>query len=146
MSAENKAVVRRYFDEIWNKRNTAVIDELFAPNYVNHDPSGPDFGRGPECIRRMTSFYLAAFPDTRFTIDEQIAEGDKVLTRWTVRGTHQGDLRGLAPTGRKVTFMGMTISRISNGKIVEDYDVWDALGMMQQLGAVPEQARGFAAR
>ncbi len=146
MSAENKAVVRRFIEEIWNKRNMAVIDEIFAPNYVNHDPSSPDFGRGPESVRRLTSFYLSAFPDTRFTIDDQISEGDRVLTRWTARGTHQGDLRGIAPTGRKVTVTGMTVSRVSNGKIIEDYENWDALGLMQQLGAIPEQARGFAAR
>jgi steroid delta-isomerase-like uncharacterized protein len=146
MSAENKAVVRRYIEEVWNQRKLNVLDELIDPNYVEHDPASPDFGRGVNAARSAVNLYLAAFPDTNFTIEEMVAEGDRVVTRWTARATHKGELRGIAPTGRKVTVAGTTISRIAGGKIVEAHVNWDALGLFQQLGAYPEQAKGRAAR
>jgi steroid delta-isomerase-like uncharacterized protein len=144
MSEANKSLCRRFVEEVWNNRNMSVIDEIFAANYTEHDPSGPDFGRGPESVRKMLNHYLTAFPDTRFTIDDLIAEGDRCVLRWTARGTHRGELRGIAPTGKQVTVTGTTVSRITNGKFVESYANWDALGMMQQLGVVQKQAAGRA--
>ncbi len=132
---ENKALSRRLIEEVWNQGNLAVIDELIAPNYVDHDPTGPI--QGPEGMKQFVSMYLTAYPDTHFTIEDQIAEGDRVVTRWTARGTHKGPLMGIPPTGKQVTVAGISIDRVVNGKLVEDWTSYDALGMMQQLGVVP---------
>jgi len=135
----NKEIVRRLGVEPW-EGNLGVIDELTAPDYVGHDPSMPEPQRGPEGIKEFVSGYLAAFPDGKFTIDEQLAEGDLVATRWTGRGSHQGELMGIPPTGKQVTVSGITISRVVKGKVVEEWTNWDTLGMLQQLGVVPEMA------
>ncbi len=132
---ENKALSRRFIEEVWNQGKLAVIDELVAPNYVDHDPTGPI--HGPEGMKQFVSMYLAAYPDTHFTIEDQIAERDTVVTRWTARGTHKGPLMGIPPTGKQVTVTGISIDRVVNGKLVEDWSNYDALGMMQQLGVVP---------
>lgn len=138
MSAEeNKAVTRRFLEEIFTAGNLALVEELFAPDYVLHDPSVPQEVRGPEGMKQYVAMYRAAYPDTRFTIEDQIAEGDEVVTRWVGRGTHQGELMGIAPTGRVVTVTGIEIDRIAGGKIEETWVSYDALGMMQQLGVVP---------
>jgi ketosteroid isomerase-like protein len=138
MSEQNKAVVRRLFEELWNKGNLMVADELLAPNYVNHDPSTPDFGRGPENEKKRASLYRSAFPDLRMTIEDMIAEGDMVTARWSCRATHKGDLGGIAPTGKQVTTSGISIGRFAAGKIAEAWVNWDALGFMQQLGVMPD--------
>ena len=119
--------------------NLGVIDELVAPDYVGHDPAQPEM-HGPEGIKQFITGYLAGFPDGRITIDGQLAEGDMVATRWTGRGTHQGELMGIPPTGKQVTVSGITISRVKNGKVVEEWSNWDTLGMLQQLGVVPAMA------
>jgi steroid delta-isomerase-like uncharacterized protein len=132
---ENKALSRRLIEEVWNQGKLAVIDELVAPNYVDHDPTGPI--HGPEGFKQFVSMYLTAYPDTHFTIEDQIAEGDTVVTRWTARGTHKGPLMGIPPTGKQVTVTGISIGRVVNGKTVEGWSNYDTLGMMQQLGVVP---------
>jgi steroid delta-isomerase-like uncharacterized protein len=134
---ENKAVTRRFLEEIFTAGNLALVEELFAPDYVLHDPSVPQEVRGPEGMKQYVAMYRAAYPDTRFTIEDQIAEGDEVVTRWVGRGTHQGELMGIAPTGRVVTVTGIEIDRIAGGKIEETWVSYDALGMMQQLGVAP---------
>jgi steroid delta-isomerase-like uncharacterized protein len=138
MSAANKDIVRRLGVEPW-EGNLGVIDELVAPDYVGHDPSQPDLV-GPDGVRGFITTYLSAFPDGRITIDEQLAEGDLVATRWTGRGTHQGELMGIPATGKQVTVAGVTLSRLKDGKVVEEWSNWDTLGMLQQLGVVPELA------
>jgi steroid delta-isomerase-like uncharacterized protein len=138
MSEHNKAIVRRLFTELWNNGNLSVADEVFAPNYAHYDPSTPDFGRGPDSEKKRAALYRAAFPDLHLTIEDVIAEGETVMTRWSCRGTHKGDLNGIAPTGKQITISGLTVARVSNGKIVEGYVNWDALGLMQQLGVVPQ--------
>jgi steroid delta-isomerase-like uncharacterized protein len=145
VSENNKAIVRRLIEEVWNKGNLLVVDELFAPNYEHHDASTPDFGRGPESEKKRVSLYRTAFPDLRLTIEDIIAEGETVMTRWSCRGTHKGDLRGTAPTGKQFTISGVTVNRLANGKIAESHVNWDALGLMQQLGVVPELAKARAA-
>lgn len=140
MSEENKALARRVIEEIWTKRNLAAADELYASNHVTHDPANPTAGRGPEAVKRDASMYLAAFPDLQLTIEELLSEGDRVVTRWTARGTHKGDLMGIAPTGRQVTITGIGVDRIAGGKIQESWSNWDTLGMMQQLGVAPQVA------
>jgi steroid delta-isomerase-like uncharacterized protein len=144
MSEGNKNVVRRLFEELWNKGNLSVADELFSPNYAHHDPSTPDFGRGPETEKKRATLYRTAFPDLRLTIEDIIAEGETVTARWSCRGTHKGDLGGIAPTGKQFTISGVTIARLSNGKMAEGYVNWDALGLMQQLGVVPQLAKAKA--
>lgn len=132
---ENKANVRRSFEEGWNQGNIAVYDELTSPNYVGHDPAMTV--QGIEGLKQFVSMYLTAYPDTHFTIEDQIAEGDTVVTRWTARGTHKGPLMGIPPTGKQVTVTGITIDRFANGKGVESWSNYDALGMLQQLGVIP---------
>jgi steroid delta-isomerase-like uncharacterized protein len=138
---ENKAVARRSIEGIWNKGDLAVVDELLASGYVHH-VAGAETVRSSEGMGQFVTGFRSAFPDLKFTIDDQIAEGDKVVTRWTGRGTHQGELQGIPPTGKQVTMTGMTVERIVNGKVVEGWAEFDALGMMQQLGVIPapEQA------
>jgi steroid delta-isomerase-like uncharacterized protein len=138
----NKEIVRRLGVEPW-EGNLGVIDELVASNYVGHDPAMPD-QQGPEGIKEFITGYLAAFPDGRITIDDQFAAGDLVATRWMGRGTQTGELMGIPPTGKQVTIAGITISRVENGKVVEEWTNWDMLGMLQQLGAVPQMAAAQA--
>jgi steroid delta-isomerase-like uncharacterized protein len=145
MSEGNKFVIRPSFEELWNKGNLSVADELFTPNYAHHDPSTPDVGRGPESEKLRVTLYRTAFPDLRLTIEDIIAEGETVMARWSCRGTHKGDLSGIAPTGKQVTISGVSIARFDSGKMVEGWVNWDALGLMQQLGVVPELAKAKAA-
>ncbi len=132
---ENKALVGRAFEEGWNAGNLEVFDEVTSSDYVLHDPSLPEDVVGVDGIKGFASAFLGAFPDLRFAIEEQVAEGDKVVTRWTSSATHQGELMGIAPTGNRTEVSGVTVSRISGGKIAEDWNSWDALGLMRQIGA-----------
>jgi steroid delta-isomerase-like uncharacterized protein len=138
MSEGNKNIVRRLFEEVWNKGNLQVTDDLFTPNYTHHDSSTPDVGRGPESEKKRVTLYRTAFPDLRLTVEDIIAEGETVVARWSCRGTHKGDLNGIAPTGKHVNFTGISIARFTNGKMSEGFVNWDALSLMQQLGVVPE--------
>jgi predicted SnoaL-like aldol condensation-catalyzing enzyme len=124
MSAvQNKAIVQRWYKDIFEKGNLAVADEIFAADYTNHDPSGPLGGRprGPEGAQALATTYRGAFPDLQFTLDDQVAEGDKVVTRWTGRGTNTGELMGMPPTGKKAVVTGIGIDRIVGGKIAESW-------------------------
>ena len=145
MSEQNKNAVRRLFEEVWNKGYVPVADELFAPTYTHHDSSTPDVGRGPESEKKRATLYRTAFPDLRLTIEDIIAEGDAVMARWSCRGTHKGDLGEIAPTGKQFTISGVSIARVAGGKMAEGWINWDALGLMQQLGVVPETAKAKAA-
>jgi steroid delta-isomerase-like uncharacterized protein len=133
---ENKIIARRSFEEVWNLGNLDTIDVLYTADQVSHG-LGIDVPAGTQGLRQFISIYRTAYPDTHFTIEDQIAEGDKVTTRWTAVGTHRGDLMGIAPTGKRVTVTGITINRIENGKIVETWNNFDALGQLQQLGVIP---------
>ena len=141
-SEENKAVIRRFLKDFFEGGNLELVDELFAPDYVLHDPAVPGEVRGPEGIKQFVSMYRSAYPDTHFTVEDQIAEGDRVVTRWTGQGTHEGELMGIPPTGNRVTVTGIEFDRVSDGKMQETWVNYDALGMMQQLGVIPppEQA------
>jgi len=138
-SEQNKKIVRRAFEEPW-KGNLAVVNELVASDYIAHDPANPVPLRGPEGVKEFISTYRAAFPDARLVVEDQLAEGDLVATRWSGRGTHEGELMGVEPTGKQVTVSGLTISRLEGGKIVEEFQNWDTFGMMQQIGAAPALA------
>ena len=137
MSEENKALSRRAIEEIFVAGNLDVVDEIVSEEHVHHDPAIPEEGRGREHFKEFASMYRSAFPDIHLQIEDQIAEGDRVATRWVASGTHEGDLMGISPTGNRVTVAGMTIDRIADGQIVESWDNYDALGMMQQVGAIP---------
>jgi steroid delta-isomerase-like uncharacterized protein len=136
MSAENKAVARRYFEEVWNQQKPAVLDQIFAKGAIDHDPANPSLPVGPDGQKQLFTKYNAAFPDSRFTVDAIIAEGNLLAVRWSVRGTHQGTLEGLAATKKQVNLTGTTTMRIVSGKIAEMWNNWDALGLLQQLGIV----------
>ena len=138
LSETNKAVARRFFDEVWNKGNLAVLNEIIAKDHVSSGPGTlPGLPTGPEGTKQLVTMYRNAFPDLRFTIEEQIAEGDKVVTRWTADGTHQGELAGIPPTNKTSTVTGVAVDRIANGKVVESWGIFDQFGMMQQLGLIP---------
>jgi len=140
MSEENKAVVRRFIEEVWNNGNLAAIDELVAEDHVDHDPAQAGSPGGREGVRAFVQMYRAAYPDTRIELGEMIAEGDLVAAPWTATGTHQGDLMGIAPTGKSIAVTGIGIDRVSGGKIAESWANYDALGMLAQLGAMPAPA------
>jgi steroid delta-isomerase-like uncharacterized protein len=145
MSDSNKNVVRRLFEEVWNKGNQQVADELFAPTYTHHDSSTPDGGRGPDGEKRRATMYRNAFPDIRFNVEDLIAEGENVIARWSCNGTHKGELNGIAPTNKHFTITGISIARFTSGKMSEGWVSWDALGMMQQLGIVQDLGKAKAA-
>jgi steroid delta-isomerase-like uncharacterized protein len=143
MSVEqNKTMMRRYFDEAWNTGNLSVLDEMVAADYANHTPAVPGLPPGPEGLKPILAAFRAAFPDLRFSIEDMMAEADRVVTRWTLRGTHQGEFLGLPPTGKPVVATGIEIDRIVEGKIVEHWLRADDLGLMQQLGAIPGPVPG----
>ena len=139
MSTEqNKALLRRAVEEVFSAQGDLdVADEIYAPNYVGHNPLDSEDVRGPEGAKEQARMYRSAFPDVRLIIEEQVAEGDKVVTRWIAYGTHQGEMMGIAPTGNQVRVEGITISHIQEGKIVQEWELFDTLGLMQQLGAAP---------
>jgi steroid delta-isomerase-like uncharacterized protein len=142
MSAEeNKKVVQRFWG-VWEEEDFVdLIDELLAPDYVNHSPGMPDQPTGPEGVKAVVSMFRSGMPDLRVTIDDMIAEGDKVATRYTIEGTHEGELFGVPPTGRRLSIESMTVERVSGGKIIEHRRITDTLDMMQQLGVVPESGQ-----
>jgi steroid delta-isomerase-like uncharacterized protein len=133
VSAENISVVRRCIEEMWNGREPDLADALYTADFVEHNPSNTDLGVGPESVRRLMRIYLAAFPDVRFTIDDIFAVEDKVVVRYTARGTQKGELMGIAATDQQVIVSGMAICRVSNGRVAESWINWDTFGMVQQL-------------
>jgi len=133
----NKALFRRWGVEGMNKGNIALFDEIYG-DCVYHAPAIGELKR--EAFKQWVASTFSAFPDGHYTIEDQVAEGDKVATRWTLTATHRGELMGMAPTGRRVTTSGMSIDRIVDGKIVEEREEWDTFGWMQQLGAGTESA------
>ena len=137
MSEQNKAMVRRHLEEVFAKGDRDAIPELFAPDYVEHDPASDEEIRGHEGVRRELSIYRSAFSDIEITIEDQIAEGDYVATRATLRGTHVEELFGVPPTGNRVTVTGTVIQRVSEGKLAEGWWNWDTLGLLRQIGAIP---------
>jgi steroid delta-isomerase-like uncharacterized protein len=138
MSAEeNKTTMRRYLD-VFEQGNIDLLDELLAPDYVNRTPATPDLPTGPEGVKGVVSMFRSAMPDLRVVVEDMIAEGDKVATRYTLEGTHEGELFGVPPTGQRLSIKSMTVERVSDGKIREHWRVTDNLDMMQQLGVVSE--------
>jgi steroid delta-isomerase-like uncharacterized protein len=131
----NKTLVRRFWEGVFNEKNLAVIDEVCAADMVYHSPTGPIQGR--EAFKQYIGAYLNAFPDFHITIEDMVAEGDRVVVRQTTTATHQGELMGIPPTGKRIDVAGIHITRIVDGKGVEDWGSDDMLGLLQQLGVIP---------
>ncbi len=139
MSTEqNKALIRRLFEEGLNQNQPSVFDELLAPNFVIHDPP-PGVPQDREGFRQIIALFRTAFPDLHVTFEAEFADGDYVIHRGYVTGTHQGELQGIPPTGKQVKVNSLDIWRVANGKAVENWVQLDMLGLMQQLGAIPTQ-------
>jgi steroid delta-isomerase-like uncharacterized protein len=135
---ENKAKARRLFEEGFSQGNIDVVDEVLNPDFVCYDPNSESGEvRGAETIKNEIEYFRNAVPDLTYTIEDQIAEGDKVVTRYTVTGTHQGEFFGVAGTGERITMSGNSIDRFEDGKMVEEWPEYDLLGVMRQIGAVP---------
>jgi steroid delta-isomerase-like uncharacterized protein len=136
MSEANKALIRHWCNEGFNKNNMAVADEVYAANVYYNEPSAGEV-IGCEPLKQFVATWRTAFPDSVLRIDEEVAEGDRLAVRWTFRGTHRGDFRGLAPTGRTIEFTAMYFYRFNGGKVVEIHAMVNLLKLLQQLGAVP---------
>jgi steroid delta-isomerase-like uncharacterized protein len=132
MAADNTALARRWFEEVWNQRRTDTIDELVAPDGVSHTEMGPL--RGPDEFKaKAHAPFLAAFPDLHITVEATVAQGDSVVVRWHATGTHGGDCFGCAPTGKPISIRGMTWIRYRDGKMVEGWDCWNQTGLIESL-------------
>jgi steroid delta-isomerase-like uncharacterized protein len=138
MSTENEALVRRFFEEFCNGRRAELADELVSADYVSHGPQAPP-ANGPDGIRERVGLYQESV-DGHWDVQELISAGDRVIARWVGSGTHRGELMGIDPTGRAISVEAISVFRIADGKIAEEWTVWDALGLLQQVGAVPVPA------
>ena len=138
MSTENEDLVRRFFEEFCNGRRAEVADEIVAPDYVSHGPQAPP-AEGPEGVKARVGLYQESV-DGHWDIKELWSSGDRVVALWTGTGTHQGELMGVEATGKPIEVDAISIFRIADGQIAEEWTVWDALGLLQQVGAVPAPA------
>jgi len=136
MSTQNEAIVQRWWQELWNGGDLAVADEIVAPGFTDHDPASPWVPPGIDGCKTLVTSYRTVFPDIHFTIEQQVAAENTVVSHWRCRGTHRGELMGTAPTGKEIDVEGISILHLENGKIRHQTTIWDALGMMQQIGAV----------
>ena len=138
---ENKAIVSRFYEELWNNRNLDVADEIIAPDCVTHQLQSGAISvgvpRNPEAVKHHVSQWLGGFPDLRFVVEQMIAEEDRVMSQSVMRGTHTGIWLGIAPTNKKVSIRLMVLQRIENGKIIEDWVLVESLGLFQLLGLLP---------
>jgi hypothetical protein len=138
MSAENETIVRRFFEEFCNGRRAEVANEIIAENYVSHGPQAPP-AEGPEGLKARVGLYQESV-DGHWAVQDIFSVGDRVVARWIGSGTHQGELMGLDPTGATIEIDAISIFTLADGKITEEWTVWDALGLLQQVGAVPVPA------
>jgi steroid delta-isomerase-like uncharacterized protein len=135
MSNEKKVILQRFFTELFNQAKLSVADELVAANYLNHN-AAPGETSGREGLKQFVTNLHGAWADLTFTVEDQVAEGDKVTTRFTITGTHQGEFVGIPATGKPIRVQAINIHRVANGQIQEGWLEWDTLGMMQQLGVL----------
>ena len=137
MSAEESKAIVRQFWGVWDEGNIGLVDELLASDYVNHSPGIPDQPEGSDGVRAVVAMFRSGMPDLRVIIEDMIAEGDKVATRYTLEGTHEGELFGIPPTGQHLSIKSISVERVSDSKIREHWRITDTLDMMQQLGVIP---------
>jgi steroid delta-isomerase-like uncharacterized protein len=133
----NASGSKRLIEEVFGAANYDLVDELVAPGAVGHDAALPSPTVGPEAVKEAARGYRSAFPDLSFSVEQTVEQGDYVAMRWISRGTHKGELFGIAATGKECTVTGITLDRWQDGKIVESWTNWDTLGLLQQIGAVP---------
>ncbi len=138
MSADNEALVRRFFEEFCNDRRGEIAEELVTPDFASHGPQAPP-ASGPDGVRERVGLYQDAL-EGHWNVQEVISTGDRVVVRWIGTGTHRGELMGIDPTGNSISVEAISVFRIADGKIAEEWTVWDALGLLQQVGAVPAAA------
>jgi steroid delta-isomerase-like uncharacterized protein len=141
LSEHNKAAARAEF-EVWSSGELGRLDELVAPDVVHHDPYDPNAAGGLDGLKKSIALNREAFPDLRITVEDQLAEDDRVTTRWTATMTHEGNLGGTVASGKRVTLSGITIERFEDGKVVEAWRSMDTLGLLRGIGALPEQSSG----
>ncbi len=134
LAISNKEVIRRLYKEVWNERKLNVTEEVFSKSHALYDPTFTGSSVGPAAYKTQVQRFLAAFPDLKFSVEEYICEKDKVVAAWTISGTHKGELFGIAPTNKKISVPGITIHQLANGKILDSQAMWDAHGLMVQLG------------
>jgi len=134
VSAAHKEVFGRLYHSVWNERRLEFIEKVIAPTHALGDPTVSGGGVGPAAYRRQVERFVTGLPDLKFNIDDTISEKDKLVVAWTITGTHKGDFLGVPPTNKKVSFSGITINQIANGKIIESTVIWDGLGLLEQFG------------
>ncbi len=137
MSTENKSIVRRLYEEVWNERKLDLVGELISPSHAFHDPNVSGSQIGPDAYKQRIARFSRAFPDLHIAIEDIISEEDKLVVSWVISGTHKGEYEGISPTDKKISVEGITINQIANGKILDSYVSWDALGLLRQLGHAP---------
>lgn len=140
MSEANKATIKRFWEEVFNGRNLALVDDLFVEDYVHHGARGQEFA-GREALKQDLGRYFSAFPDLRVDVEDVFAEGDRVASRVAGQGTHNGELMGIPPTGRKAAASVMCISRFVGNRVAENWELVDLFGMMMQLGVIQPPGR-----
>ena len=133
-NTHNTATVQDFLDAAWNRGDTSVIDRAVAERHVEHEPDGDEVGRGH--LKETVLVYRTAFPDLRMSFEDQIADGDRVVTRWTASGTHLGELNGIGATGRAANVSGVFIHRLADGQISESWSMFDQMGLLLQLGVI----------
>jgi steroid delta-isomerase-like uncharacterized protein len=136
MPSENKRIVLRLYEEVWNRRQLQVTNELLSPSHAIQGNHLLESGMGPEAYKLVVAGFLRGFPDLRFRVEDLVEEDGKVVTFWTMSGTHQGEFHGVPATGKKMSLEGITISKLANGRILDSIVSWDVMGLMQQLGVV----------
>lgn len=146
MSASNKEVIRRLYQQVWNERKLEVLDQLISKTHALSDTMMVGASVGPEVYKRNVKRFVTAFPDLHFTVEDYVTEKDKVVASWSVTGTHKGEFIGIAPTGKKICLSGITIHQLADGKILDSFAIWDALGLLQQMDiALPVHLEKWAA-
>ena len=141
MSTESKTIVHRLYEEVWNRRKLDVVDQLISPSHALHDPAPSGSQVGPAVYKQRVVELTTGFPDLCFTIEDMIAEREKIVVSWIISGTHKSEYMKIPATGKKISLEGITIHHIRNGKILDSYARWDVLGLMRQLGAFPAPGR-----
>jgi steroid delta-isomerase-like uncharacterized protein len=134
MSVSPKELIRRLYAEAWNERKLEVIDQLVSKSHALTGPRISGQAVGPAAYKKQIAWFVAGFPDLRFTVEETICEGDKIVASWTFTGTHQGGFLGIAPTNKEVSVAGITIHEVADGKILDSQAIWDAISLLEQLG------------
>lgn len=134
IAAEHKELFGRLYHSIWNERRLEFIEKVIAPTHALGDPTVSGGGVGPKAYRRQVERFLTGLPDLEFGVDDTLSDGDKFVVVWTITGTHKGDFLGVPATNKKVSFSGITINQVADGKVIESTVIWDGLGLLEQFG------------